>query len=122
MTRECGCDAVYWDVPESDNVCVGEKLECRKRFTKRIGDFTEVLDLQTNTTRTCLAACSTTYYTEVTPSAAAFPAMNTFLNTPESCIVAKKLVKTCKNWRRGPLEEQYPGICQLVSWINDNQG
>jgi len=120
VRSECECDTVFWSMPTADDVCKGEKLNCVRNLIKQIGEFTEVLDLQTNTTRTCIAACDTTYYTEVTPSAADFPSMETFLKTWESCIVGKKLVDTCNDFRRGPLEEAYPGICNLIKWIEDN--
>ena len=69
----------------------------------------------TNKTVKCLSACSTTYYNSITASTSSFPDPRTFLNTVPSCTLVSKLVNTCKDLRRTPLEESYPGgnLCKL---------
>ena len=73
----------------------------------------------TNKTVKCLSACSTTYYNSITASTSSFPDPRTFLNTVHSCTLASKLVNTCKDFRRTPLEEIYPSekLCSLTNWI-----
>ena len=73
----------------------------------------------TNKTVKCLSACSTTYYNSITASTSSFPDPRIFLNTVHSCTLASKLVNTCKDFRRTPLEESYPGekLCSLTNWI-----
>ena len=63
----------------------------------------------TNKTAKCLAACTVTYYNSITASTSSYPDPHTFMNTAHSCTLAKKLVDTCKDFRRAPLEEAYPG-------------
>ena len=92
----------------------------------------------TNKTVKCLSACSTTYYNSITASTSSFPDPRIFLNTVHSCTLASKLVNTCKDFRRTPLEESYPGenlcwgsrimilhpfegLCALIEWLEQNK-
>ena len=68
-----------------------------------------MLNTLTNQTVKCLSACTTTYYNSITASTSNFPDPRNFLNTVHSCAIAKKLVDTCKDFRRVPLEDAYPG-------------
>ena len=107
LRLECDCDTAYWNIPAEDKLCVGQQVHpapmltrphvhlqvhCIHKVAKDIGSFDTVLDTLSNTTRTCLAACETTYYNDVTVSTSSFPNMETFMETEHSCTIAKKLV------------------------------
>ena len=68
------------------------QVHCIHKVAKDMGSFDTVLDTLSNTTRTCLAACDTTYYNDITMSTSSFPNMETFMETKHSCTIAKKLV------------------------------
>ena len=72
----------------------------------------------TNKTAKCLAACSTTYYNSITASTSNYPDPRTFMNTAHSCTLAKKLVDTCKDFRRAPLEEAYRPVPRVTLYLS----
>ena len=86
-----------------------------------MGKWTEVLDTLTNTNKTCISACETTSFSDVTVGSTTFPNTGAFMFTEISCIIAKKLVDTCSDLRMKSLEKSYPGICEQIFWIKENE-
>ena len=132
VREKCGCSITPWAIPTEDTICTGPNLECAHTIQAQIGQYSTVLEYNlykccvwlglhsgkvlntlTNKTVKCLSACTVTYYNSITSSTSNFPDPRTFFNTVHSCTIAGKLVSTCKDFRRAPLEESYPGenIC-----------
>ena len=119
VKNRCQCDPSPYNI--GSNACMGDKITCLKEIFKEMGKGTKVHDTLTNSTKTCIAACATTSYSNVIVGSSSFPNPKTFMNTKESCIIAQKLVSTCSDARRLSLVAQYPNICDYISWLQDNK-
>ena len=120
ILSECECNTAHLNV--SGNICRGQKLVCLNKVNAELGRLTEVWDTKTQTIRKCLSACNTTSYADVTVGSSSFPNMAAFVFTKYSCILAKKLVQTCADFRRFSLETVYPGVCKQIQWLQENNG
>ena len=68
--------------------------------------------------------CMRCLFQNVKVGSAGFPNLGTFMYLKESCVIAKKLVLTCKDARKEFLVQWYPNICnqldQLQNMVNKN--
>ena len=118
VRNRCKCNVAPYSI--EPDMCHGENITCMKKINSEMGKWTEVFDTLSNTTKTCLAACDTTSYSNVIVGSSSYPNPSTFINSKESCIIARKLVSTCSDARRDSLLAWYPTICQQIQWIKDN--
>ena len=91
-----------------------------KRINREMGRWTMVYDILTNSTKSCMAACHTTSYSNVMIGSSSFPNSAVLFQTKESCIIARKLLSTCRDARKSALESWYPGLCEQIEWLNKN--
>ena len=120
IRERCKCDPAYWLI--APNMCVGSGVACLKEVNTELGKWNEVVDTLTNTTRTCMAACEATSYSDTMVSTSSYPSMGSFMLTRESCILAKKLVSTCEDERHVSLIEWYPNICNQIDYLKKTNG
>ena len=118
VRNRCKCNAAPYTI--QPDTCQGENITCMRKINKEMGKWTKVFDTLTKSTKTCIAACDTTSYSNVIVGSSTFPNPATFIYTKESCIIARKLVSTCSDARKESLIAWYPTICEQIDWVKDN--
>ena len=118
VRKRCQCNAAPYTI--EPDTCQGQNITCMRKINQEMGKWTEVIDTLTNSTKTCIAACDTTSYSNVIVGSSSYPNPATFLNSKESCIIARKLKNTCMDSRRASLSAWYPNLCTQIEWIGNN--
>ena len=112
IRERCKCDPGHYEI--KSNICVGTDVACLKEVESELGKWDEVIDTLTNTTKKCMAACETAYYSDTMVSTQTYPSKESFMYTKESCVLARKLISTCEDERRLSLVEWYPNLCNQI--------
>ncbi len=112
IEHDCNCTPkTYLYLKPNMEVCEGKQKKCMNKLKHNMGDYRHIVDR--GETKVCLAACIDQQH-KVLVTTSAYPNLHSFVSNDEFCVILDKLVFACNGDRNESLQDEYPGICDIV--------